>query len=574
MLLKDSTINRQSIDSLSGVLLHDRQALMQLLLSLCSKNTLHRIARCPTYPIRIITGDLKERLQLFYNSASCDSYEISNILAILFESAVEKKCRKLSGQYFTPRYVARKAISMLKFKPGETIIDPGCGTGIFPLEILRNLANSDTIDCDSLTYLGIENDPILALSTAVSLDWVNAPMNWRVVYSNFLYVDRQDISKVFGRNLSVDVIIANPPYVRHHLLGKRETITNKLSARWGSKSLSLRSGLHSLFLAHSAELLGDGRMVFIVPMEMITSNYGSALLEPLQRTFTLEDSIVYFDYKNNAWRTENLHQFSLEKHSEVRQSWTLVYFQHISKCIEQRLLIEKPKQEEKATLSLKDIAAVHRGISTGANKFFVLTDAKVKAMGLSGTDFVKMVVPTKIRKDELPLIFTTEDWCHLKEKGKPCWLLNLPCKNLNELPYSIREYIREGEKNGIHLIPTCKHRKPWYDIKADRRHISDFVFTYMSRGYPKFVYNKAHAYNLTNLLGVHLSVPFKVSEQKMTILMQQLNAELKKWIDQEDVGRKYFCGLVKFEPGDLKNMPIYDQELVKSLGIVSLASRF
>jgi tRNA1(Val) A37 N6-methylase TrmN6 len=548
---------------------------MQILLSLCKKNTLNRIARCPTYPVRVITKDLEERLQSFYDSASCDCYEISNLLAILFESAAGKKCRKLSGQYFTPRQVARKVISMLKLKQGETIIDPGCGTGIFPLEILRNLANSDrNVDCESLIYLGVENDPILALSTAISLDWAKAPVNWRVLYANFLYVGRSDVNKVFGRDITVNAIIANPPYVRHHLLGERKSITAKLSTRWGSKSLSLRSGLHSLFLAHSAELLDRGRMVFIMPMEMITSNYGSALLEPLQRTFNLEDLVMYYEPKSNSWNTENLHQFSLEKHSELKQAWTLAYFQHIANPVGKRLSTEKRKPEEKAIPSLKDIAAIHRGISTGANEFFVLTDVKVRAMGLSGTDFVKMVVPTKIRKDELPSIFTTEDWSRLKEKGKPCWLLSLPYENLNRLPQSIREYIRKGEKDGIHLIATCKNRYPWYDIKADQHHISDFVFTYMSRGYPKFVYNKAHAYNLTNLLGVHLNATIKISEQKMTNLVQQLNIDLKKWIDQEGVGRKYLGGLVKFEPGDLKNMPIYDQSLMKGLGIVSLVSRF
>jgi len=574
-LLKNSRINQRSIASLSRTLSHDREALMQLLLSLCKKNTLHRIARCPTYPVRTITVDLKERLQLFHDSVSCDRYEISNILAFLFESAAERKCRKLSGQYFTPRYVAKKAISFLELKHGETIMDPGCGTGIFPLGILRNLANSATVDCGSLTYLGVESDPILALSTAISLDWVNAPMNWRVLYANFLYVDRHDIKKVFGHDLSVDAIIANPPYVRHHLLGRRKGITNKLSMRWGNKSLSLRSGLHSLFLAHSAELLERGRMIFIVPMEMIASKYGSALLEPLQRTFTVKDSVVYYDHKNSAWKTENLHQFNLEKHSEVRQAWTLAYFQYIPNCAGQRLSPRTPKAEGKAAaLRLKDIAALHRGISTGANEFFVLTDAKVNAMGLSDTDYVRMVIPTRIRKDELPTIFTIKDWSRLKENGKPCWLLCLPYKNPDELPCSIREYIRKGERDGIHLIPTCKHRKPWYHIKVDQHHISDLVFTYMSRGYPKFIYNEARAYNLTNLLGIYLSASIRTSEPKMTNLVQQLNIELKKWIDQEAVGRKYFGGLVKFEPGDLKNMPIYEQGLVKSLGIVSLASSF
>jgi hypothetical protein len=60
----------------------------------------------------------------------------------------------------------------------------------------------------------------------------------------------------------------------------------------------------------------------------------------------------------------------------------------------------------------------------------------------------------------------------------------------------------------------------------------------------------------------------------MAGLAAQFNAELEKWIDQETVGRKYSGGMVKFEPGDLGNMPIRDQDLLKSLGVVSLASHY
>ena len=281
---------------------------------------------------------------------------------------------------------------------------------------------------------------------------------------------------------------------------------------------------------------------------------------------------MYRDHKNRTWNIENLKQFSLEKHSEVRQAWTFAFFKHVLSGNTEGRLSRIPKNKGKITVSLGDIASVHRGISTGANDFFVLTDMEVEAMGLSKTDYVRMVMPTRIRKDELPTVFGIEDWNDLKENGKRCWLLCLPSVSPDELPSSVKEYIRKGERNGIQLIPTCRDREPWYHIKISRTPVSDLVFTYMSRGYPKFIYNKARVYNLTNLLGIRISGPTRFSDRKMANFVEQLNTELEKWIDLEVVGRKYPGGLVKFEPGDLKNMPICEQSLVKSLGLVPLVS--
>jgi len=61
-------------------------------------------------------------------------------------------------------------------------------------------------------------------------------------------VQHDDLREALAHDLSVDAIIANPPYVRYHKLGRRKEITNRLN-------LSMLSGLHSHFLAHSAELL-------------------------------------------------------------------------------------------------------------------------------------------------------------------------------------------------------------------------------------------------------------------------------------------------------------------------------
>ena len=209
-------------------------------------------------------------------------------------------------------------------------------------------------------------------------------------------------------------------------------------------------------------------------------------------------------------------------------------------------------------MRLGSIASVHRGISTGANHFFVLEDKKARDIGISEEDgYLKKVIPTRIPKIKFKSIFDYEDWSILKEEGKPCWLLYLPRIPEEDLPAHVRKYLRKGERLGVHLTPTSRSRKYWHHVRipASGRH-PDLFFTYISRGFPVFAYNKVSAYNLTNLLGIYLKLPAISADDKMQKLVELLENELRDWIVQRCVGRRYKGGFVKFEPKDLEKMPV------------------
>jgi len=549
-LLVDTSINIKPLISLARSISSDGEAFLQLLLGVCNKTAFNRIIRCPTYPVKIVTPDLEDRLQLLYESVASDPYDVSYALAFLYESAMKKEPRKKKGQFFTPAYIAKKAINSLTPRREETWLDPGCGTGIFPLEILRELRKETAHDAP-FKYLGVENDPLLALSTAVSLDWVDAPSNWKILYANYPKIKYNSIEEIMGKGTKIDAIICNPPFIRYHDLSEKDELATELG-------LQRSSGLHSYFLQRSSELVGHGRMLFILPIEMNGTRYGTIQLENLKNKFSLVNEIIYFDEKNCTWKSLTSNKIPLRMHVQMKHVWNIILFQAILK--------EKGTQNTKQATSIKkasvllgDIASVHRGISTGANNFFVITDSLAKEIGISeDMGYLKKVIPTKIPKVMLKKVFDEDDWSILKEEGRPCWLLSLPRKTpISDLPVGVRQYLRKGESLGIHLIPTCRAREqahmPWYYIKMPR--IPDLFFTYISRGYPIFVYNKIRAYNLTNLLGVYIKKQVSLDDE-MERLVTLLNEELRSWIDKENVGRIYKGGLIKFEPKDLEKMPI------------------
>lgn len=548
LMLNDTSIRPEPMVTLARSINQDREGFLQLLLEISRKTTFNRIVRCPTYPVRIVTQDLGERIRLFQESVSSNQYDISHALAYLYENATKIELKKNQGQFFTPAYVARKATMKLSLKYGETLLEPGCGTGIFPLIILKELARK-SVDSASICYIGIESDPLLALCTALALDWVNAPKSWHVIYANFLNIQIDEIENIIGKGRKIDAVISNPPYVRFHKLGERTKLATELG-------LPGFSGLHSFFLEYSSKLARKSRMMFILPLEMNGTQYGASLLERLRNSYELKSQVICYEKKRNAWITFASDKISLDMHTMMRHTWNLMMFRPIPEKEFELTIAKGTINKEKATLSFNSLASVHRGISTGANDYFVINDNLAIELGLyENISYIKKVVPTKIAKARLCIVFEDENWQRLRIEGKPCWLLSLPQKiPMDDFPSDIRHYLKDGERRGIHLIPTCMNRKPWYHIKIPNP--PNLFFTYASRGLPMFIYNKARAHILTNFLGVYLKVPGVLSEYQMNVLAKVLNRELANWINLEPVGRRYKGGLIKFEPRELENMPI------------------
>lgn len=525
-----STAEAQSAQELVKAVRRDPESLLQLLLAMCKKRTLSRIIHCPTYPVRVVTPDLQHRIDLVHQCLSQDPYSIAEILGILYESAVDPMRRKTQGQYFTEPHLANKAVALLGLKLDDTVIDPGCGTGAFAVAILEN-CRTHRQSPSVLRYLGVENDLFLALSTALSLDLVEAPLNWRVLYEDFLSMTSQVLEQLgYPR---VDAIVANPPFVRYHRINNRKILCNRVQER-SSLPLSQLSGLHHYFLAQSYSLVRrDGRMVFLLPPETEDVKYGSRLLGAIESRFDRKNLRVAELRPNNGSKRGSdllVHVFMQKSNATGGDAFVVSKTTHFA--------------------YLGTYASVHRGISTGANWFFVLTDALAHKVSIP-EEYLEKVIPPRVR---LPEVISEETWRHFKDSGQRCWLLSIPKGTLLEnLPGGVRQYLRLGEKEGVHLTATCNGREPWYCVPSQGA--PDFVFTYMSRGHPRFLLNEVRARILNNLLGVCLARSFSSIRNRAEV-RELLTESLSKWIRRDHVGRRYSGGLVKFEPNDLRKMPI------------------
>lgn len=123
------------------------------------------------------------------------------------------------GQFFTPREIIRAMVCVVDPKLGETVYDPGCGTGGFLVQtyehIRRGLGESATGDqIESLkrhTFFGREKENLIypiALSNMV-LHGIDEPRLWHgnTLTGNEIYGGLfQDAPALF------DVVLTNPPF--------------------------------------------------------------------------------------------------------------------------------------------------------------------------------------------------------------------------------------------------------------------------------------------------------------------------------------------------------------------------
>ncbi|MCL0032093.1 type I restriction-modification system subunit M [Dehalococcoidia bacterium] len=123
------------------------------------------------------------------------------------------------GQFFTPREVIRAIVEVVAPKVGETIFDPGCGTGGFLAQsynyIQRQLGNAATADqisqLSDKTFYGKEKaDQIYPIALAnLVLHGINAPNIW---HGNTLTGNPTYDGLFQGAPQLFDVILMNPPF--------------------------------------------------------------------------------------------------------------------------------------------------------------------------------------------------------------------------------------------------------------------------------------------------------------------------------------------------------------------------
>ncbi|HEV3082313.1 MAG TPA: hypothetical protein VGY66_21190, partial [Gemmataceae bacterium] len=177
--------------------------------------------------------------------------------------------RNRAGQFATPPALAVEiAIYVRELWKERTervrFLDPALGTGSF-YSALRQAFPADRIGSAG----GVELDCRFAESAQTL--WSKQGLD--VVQADFTTQEAP------ARKQNYNLILTNPPYVRHHHIGREEKLRlQRIVARKLGIKLSGLAGLYCYFLLLADAWLADGGLgVWLIPSEFMDVNYGQAV---------------------------------------------------------------------------------------------------------------------------------------------------------------------------------------------------------------------------------------------------------------------------------------------------------
>jgi len=482
----------------------------------------------------------------------------------------EREKLRDKGQFWTPSWVADAMVAYVA-QQSDLIFDPGVGKGIFFLA-LRKLSKEKKfygIDIDPLIIKEAKNEGIFDHSCEIEVrDFIlNPPVK------------------------KFKAIVANPPYIRHHRLSQE--IKNKfrsLCYQAMGSTLDGRAGLHIYFLMQALNLLDkDGRLAFIMPADTCEGIFAQKLWNWITRRYCIE-GVITFDQKaspfprvdTNAiiflihnskqkstikWvkclrqETPELTEF-LRNNLEIKNTFDLaVKHRNLDEAMAVGLSRE-PRDNHNFKYTLSNFARVMRGIATGANEFFFLTEARAREINIPNNLLLPAIGRTR---DVDGSYITKETIAFLKQKGRPTLLFSLNGESFKNMPKEVQTYIHEGEKLGLPKRALISTRHPWY--KMEVRQVPPFLFAYLGRRNTRFIRNDAGVMPLTGFLCVY---PYSADKQYIQGLWHILQ-DPDTIANLQLVGKSYGSGAVKVEPRSLERLPINSQ-LIEQSGIKPVES--
>jgi hypothetical protein len=373
-----------------------------------------------------------------------------------------------------------------------------------------------------------------------------------------------------------NLVLANPPYVRHHHLSGEDK--DRLKAKL-LQSLRLEmsglAGLYCYFMLLCHDWMEEqGLAIWLIPSEFMDVNYGSTVRRYLTEQVTLlhlhrfcptdaqfTDALVssaVVVFRKSPPRPDHSARFSFGGSIEAPDTGALVALDTLRESQKWTQFPANPIIFKTDDLKLGDIFSIKRGLATGSNGFFILTEAEAENWQIP-RKFIKPILPGP-RK-------LTNDIVESQPNGLPTlspllFLLDCdaPEEEIRQNWPRFYEYIQQGRAQEIDMAYIASHRTPWYS--QENRPPAPFLCTYMGRSrngkHPfRFIWNRsqATAHNvylmlypkgpLRDLLNEHPESAAQIFETLQNISPERFISE----------GRVYGGGLHKVEPKELAKIP-------------------
>jgi methylase of polypeptide subunit release factors len=544
-----------------------------------------------------------------------ESTEPATDIGRLYEALIPGKHRRVLGQYRTPRDLA-ELMRTWATSGGDTVLDPGMGAG----ELSVPFQPDWEISTDPDRVDGVDRSPLAALMGRVAQ--TISGQRHEAHRTDFFELEPADLVR------DVDALLCNPPYTRHDSI--RSTYKDKLNAQAEDQTglqIPKTSPLYAYFYYYLNQFLDTGdQAAVLTPHHFLSRDFGKPLKRFLLREFDIKallldnpeneskfdtaqttDMVAFLEATDDDADMRVTRFIRVDEDTEVQTKLEAVRDGTseetdwgVINCIEQSELTPEdrwdnlfhPNAVELPDLPpLSEIAEVHRGLQTGENDFFCLSQDEVDSWEID-PQYLSRTLPNQRYVNGYDIC--ADDWEDFDRQGRATWLL-YHLDQLTGVPRTtyddeteraywaedsmttdpttpLVEYLRHGLTDHDDL-PTRStvhdERDQWY--RVERGDNAPILVTLTGRSGFRAILNQTDARHLNNYYGVYPDAT--ITQQGQKALLAYLNYVFgDTGISQQQ--RLLSDGLPKVEPGDVEDIPAIDPRELPSSVVATLAECF
>lgn len=466
------------------------------------------------------------------------------------------EARKSRGAFFTPEAITGFLAQWAIRRPTDAVFEPSCGEAAFLAAAADRLhaLGAPSIATDQLQGTDIDQ---------VSVNTAGGVLGDRGVTGRLSVGDFFDT--VPQRRF--EAVIGNPPYVRYQAFAGAARAKGMKAALAQGVRLTALTSSWAPFVVHATSFLAhDGRLALVLPAELLAVNYAAPVRRFLMQRFAhvrlilfeervfpgvLEEVVLLLAEGSGPTSHCELHQAknigSLNDPDWKRWTPDDVEAPWVTGLLPaQTASLYGDLAKGKTFSKLLDWGDTCLGMVTGNNRYFALTAARVKELGLRPSDLMKISPPGS--RHLRGLSFTASAWEEMVRTGARAYLFD---PDPAELSDKALHYIADGETAEVHTAYKCRTRSPWW--RVPRVTTPDAFVTYMNHEAPRIVANRAQVSFLNSVHGI-VFAPGRRQIGMDLLPIAMLNSVTL--LGAELVGRAYGGGLLKLEPKEADRLPV------------------
>lgn len=472
--------------------------------------------------------------------------------------------RNRLGQFATPSALAvdilQYAATLLPAGQPARFLDPAIGTGAFYSAFRKVFSKQQIAGAQ-----GFEIDPHYARPAA---------QLWK---GTGLDLHLSDFTRAVPAQ-RFNLVICNPPYVRHHHMANHEKdrLRHRTLTASGLK-LSGLAGLYCHFLGLSHASMTEGGIAgWLIPSEFMDVNYGQAVKRYLLDKVTLLH-IHRFD-PNDVQFADALVSSAVvwfrkalppPNHAVTFTFGGTLLAPKLSRTVPAAALAKEAKwtrfpsaaiRIKSTSPTVSDYFKIKRGLATGNNSYFILSAEQIKARHLPMEAFRPILPSPRF----VPTNRIDADHLGIPKLERRLFLLDtrLSEGDIKRRYPALAAYLKEGRALDLHNRYLCSHRAPWYAQEV--RPAPPIVCTYLGRSDAahrppfRFILNRSRATVANVYLAMYPTPALARAISREPSLID------RAWQALNDItpdkllgeGRVYGGGLHKLEPRELANVPV------------------